>query len=57
MGSACVNNSFEKFNVTGNRETGLCLEEHVGSREGLVLLFVDFMFAEGNEPVQKKERG
>lgn len=34
MGSACVNNSFEKFNVKGNREMGLRSGEDEGSREG-----------------------
>lgn len=35
MGSACVNNSFEKINIKGNREMGPRLKDDVGSTEGL----------------------
>lgn len=34
MGSARVNNSYEKFNIKVNGETGPCIEEYEKSREG-----------------------
>lgn len=34
MGSACVNNTFEKFNIKENREMGLCSREYEDPRRG-----------------------
>lgn len=34
MESACVNTTFEKFNIKGNREMGLCSREYEGQRKG-----------------------
>lgn len=63
MDSAYVNNSLGKFNIERNGEMGLWLEEYVGFRESFGFVTCWFsderslsMFAEGNEPVQRKER-